>query len=183
VVALTGGTGEVTGVRVEDGAEYRARLVVNAAGAWADEVRRLRGASAQPLLSLVNGTHIVTGVFAGAPERAIYHEARADRRPFFVVPWRDLWLIGTTEAPHTGDPDDIAPQPAEVEYLVRETNLLFPEARLTTGAVLYAYAGSRPLLRATNSNAQSMTREHGIYDHEKEEGVRGLVTLLGGKLT
>ncbi len=183
VVALTGGAGEVTGVRVEDGAEYRARLVVNAAGAWADEVRRLQDASAQPLLSLVNGTHIVTGAFAGAPERAIYHEARADRRPFFVVPWRDLWLIGTTETPHVGDPEAVAPQPAEVEYLVRETNLLFPEARLTADAVLYAYAGSLPLLRATGSNAQSMTREHGIYDHDKEEGVRGLVTLLGGKLT
>jgi glycerol-3-phosphate dehydrogenase len=156
---------------------------VNAAGAWADEVRRLRDAAASPLLSLVNGTHIVTGAFAGAPERAIYHEARADRRPFFVVPWRDLWLIGTTETPHVGDPDAVAPQPAEVAYLVRETNLLFPEARLTTDAVLYSYAGPRPLLRAMSANAQSMTREHGIYDHEKEEGVRGLVTLLGGKLT
>jgi glycerol-3-phosphate dehydrogenase len=185
VAALLGNNGEITGVRLESGEEIQARLVVNAAGPWADQVRRLAPGPAgtrPPLLSLLSGAHVVTSAFPGAPAHAIYHEARADRRPFFVVPWRGLWLIGTTETPHAGDPDAVAPTPSEVEYLLRETNLLFPEAHLTPEAVLYAYAGPRPLLRAA-SEAQAMSREHGIYDHEKEEGLRGMVTLLGGKLT
>ena len=80
----------VLGVRVDgpDGEEeIRARLVVNAAGAWADRVRRLLpGARREPLLTLLNGAHILLAPFPGAPRHAVYREARADGRPFFIVP-------------------------------------------------------------------------------------------------
>ncbi len=179
----------VVGVRTEDGEEYRARLVVNATGPWVDEVRRLlpNGAGGEstprPLLTLVSGAHIVTAGFPGAPVHAVYHEASADRRPFFVVPWRGLWLIGTTETRYEGEPGSPTPTEAEIDYLLRETNLLFPEARLDRDSILYSYAGARPLLYETGKRAQTITRDHAIYDHEKEEGLRGMITLAGGKLT
>ncbi len=173
----------VAGVAV-NGREYRARLVINAAGPWVDHVLQLmpRGAG-RPLLSLIGGTHIVTGIFPGAPSHAIYHEALADRRPFFIIPWRGLWLIGTTETPVSGDPAGVAPSRTEIVYLLRETNFLIPEAKLTLDCVLYAYAGPRPLLRSDSRPAQSITRDHAIYDHEAKDGVAGMLTLAGGKLT
>jgi glycerol-3-phosphate dehydrogenase len=183
---VTGFLGEpqlVTGVRLRGGEELGARLVVNAAGPWADRVRGLlAGGKGRPLLSLLNGAHIVTGAFPGAPSHAIYHEASSDHRPFFVIPWRGLWLIGTTETPFDGDPALVRPTAAEIEYLLRETNLLFPQARLTRAAVLYSYAGPRPLLHSS-AQTQAMSREHTIYDHEAEEGIAGVLTLVGGKLT
>ncbi len=183
VEAFLGDERQVTGIRVRGGEEFYGRLVVNAAGAWADQVRRLlAGTSPRPLLSLLNGAHLVVGAFPGAPSHAIYHEASTDRRPFFIVPWRRLWLIGTTETPFEGDPAATLPTSAEVDYLIRETNLLFPRAGLTRASVLYSYAGPRPLLHSS-AQAQAMTREHTIYDHEAEEGIRGVVTLVGGKLT
>jgi len=183
VTGFLGDARRVIGVRTRGGEELGARVVVNAAGPWADRVRSLlTGASARPLLTLVNGAHLVTGLFPGAPSHAIYHEASADRRPFFIVPWRDLWLIGTTETPFDGDPGRTLPTAQEVDYLIRETNLLFPRAALSRASVLYAYAGPRPLLNS-GAAAQAMSRDHAIWDHESEDGVSGALTLVGGKLT
>jgi glycerol-3-phosphate dehydrogenase len=192
VVALLADSGRaarIDGVRVESGQEYRAHLVINAAGPWADRVRRMlpdragQARAARPLLTLVSGAHIVTAAFPGAPSHAVYHEASADRRPFFVIPWRGLWLIGTTETPYDGEPGSPAPTEAELDYLLREANRLFPDAHLDRSSILYSYDGARPLLYDASSEAQSISRDHAIYDHEKEEGLAGMVTLAGGKLT
>ncbi len=173
-------------VRLASGESCRARLVINAAGPWADQVRQMWSGASSPngrrLLRLIGGCHIVTAAFSGAPSRAIYHEASADRRPFFIVPWRGLWLIGTTETPHAGDPGAVAPTAAEIDYLLRETNLLLPRAGLSRPSVLYAYAGLRPLLDSSSSQARAISRGHAVYDHE-QEGRPGMITMLGGKLT
>ena len=162
----------------------RARLVINAAGPWIDSVRALvSGRSRKPLVTKLNGAHIVVGPFAGAPSAAVYHEARSDRRPFFVIPWRGLSLIGTTETPFDGDPGRVTPSEPEILYLLDEANALFAGARLTRQSVLYAYAGSRPLLHVRRGSMNKASRDHSVYDHEKEEGLKGLLTLVGGKLT
>ena len=177
----------VLGVRVDgpDGEEeIRARLVVNAAGAWADRVRRLLpGARREPLLTLLNGAHILLAPFPGAPRHAVYREARSDGRPFFIVPWRGLYLVGTTETPFAGNPDRMTPTETEIEYLLKEMNGLFPRAGVGRESVLYAYCGSRPLMRVTGGNMNAASRDHALYDHETEDGVQGLLTMLGGKLT
>ena len=173
----------VVGVETAAG-EFRASLTINAAGAWIDHVRGLLpGERKDLLLTRLNGAHIVLRPFAGAPSRAVYHEARSDGRPFFIVPWRELLLIGTTETPYEGDPDNVTPSAGEVDYLLAETNGLFPDARLTPDDVCYAYCGSRPLVRASAANMNKASREHGCFDHEREEGLAGLLTLIGGKLT
>lgn len=165
--------------------EFRGKVVVNAAGAWVDEVRGLLRSetSDRPLLTRLNGAHIIARPFPGAPQNAVYHEARSDKRPFFIVPWRGLYLIGTTETPYDGDPDRVIPTEPEIEYLLTEFDQLFPHATLGRNDICYAYAGSRPMLRADASNLNSASRDHAVYDHEAEEGVRGLLSMVGGKLT
>ena len=177
----------VEGVRLaaSEGPEtLRCRLVVNAAGAWVDEILRLLPrAPGRPLITLVNGAHIAVQAFPGSPCHAVYHEARSDRRPFFVVPWRGLYLIGTTETPFNGNPDRARPEYGEVRYLIDESNNLFPEAGLGPESVLYAYSGSRPLLRADTVKLNRASRGHAVVDHERTDGIQGLLTMAGGKLT
>ena len=174
-VRATGPAGELT---------LRARLVINAAGPWIDSLRALLpGGTQKPLVTRLNGAHIVTRLFPGAPSAAVYHEARSDGRPFLVIPWRGLCLIGTTETPFEGDPDRVAPTEREILYLLDEANGLFRGAHLTRESVLYAYAGSRPLLRVRKGSMNKASRDHSIYDHQAEEGLQGLLTLAGGKLT
>lgn len=177
----------VEGIHVEgpDGTDtLRCRLVVNAAGAWIDRVLALLpDPPREPLLRLVNGSHIAVRGFPGSPRHAIYREARSDNRPFFVIPWRGLHLIGTTESAYAGDPDAVAPTRQEMQYLIDETNHLFPEAALDPVSVLYAYCGSRPLLNSTGANLNAVSRGHAVVDHERTDGIRGLLTMAGGKLT
>ncbi len=172
----------IVGVR-SGNEELRGRLVINAAGAWIDNVRALLGGARRPLLTRLNGAHIVVKPFEGAPRSAVYHEARSDGRPFFSVPWNDLLLIGTTETPYDGDPDRVLPLESEIDYLLSEANLLFPRAGVTIDDVAYAYAGSRPLVRADGPNMNAASRDHQIHDHAASDGVEGLLTLVGGKLT
>jgi len=192
VTGIIAEDGRVAGVRIRRGAEpegeereLRARLVINAAGAWADHVRQLLpgGPQQRRLLTLLNGAHIVVRPFEGAPCQAVYHEARTDRRPFFIIPWRKLYLIGTTETPFEGDPEDVEPTQEEIGYLLKETNSLLPGSRIGEDDILYSYAGPRPLVRASGKNFNRASREHAIYDHEPEEGLGGMLTLVGGKLT
>ena len=172
----------IVGVRAGN-EEIQGRLVINAAGAWIDGVRALLGGERPPLLTRLNGAHIVVKPFEGAPRSAVYHEARSDGRPFFSVPWNGLLLIGTTETPYDGDPDRVLPLESEIEYLLSEANLLFPQAQIQADDIAYAYAGSRPLVRAGGSNLNAASRDHQIHDHAHSDGVEGLLTLVGGKLT
>ncbi len=164
--------------------ELRSRVVVNAAGAWADQLLSLaRNSACEPLLSLVGGTHIVIRELPGAPRHAVYREARADRRPFFIIPWRGLHLIGTTETLAGEDPAATLPQEGEILYLLDEANALFPGEGLTRKDILYAYAGPRPILRTGPDDLNAASRGHAIVDHRKTDGIAGLLTMAGGKLT
>ncbi|HEY0170782.1 MAG TPA: glycerol-3-phosphate dehydrogenase [Pyrinomonadaceae bacterium] len=159
--------------------EAHAPVVLNAAGPWVDEVLEGSGAERERLIGGTKGSHVVVRVFDGAPRAAVYAEASEDGRPFFVVPWDGKLLIGTTDELYKGDLDAVEADAREVEYLLRETNRLFPSARLTRADVLYTYSGVRPLPRADVRDASAVTRRHFV----RPSRVRGLFSVVGGKLT
>lgn len=158
-----------------------ARLVVNAAGPWVDAVRRLLGIERRPLLGCTKGSHLVMRPPAQGPRGPVYATARSDGRPFFVLPWREMLLIGTTDIHYKGDPAAVRADPAEVAYLLAETAALFPRAPLSEDTVLYTYAGLRPL-PASRDPAARITRRHRVVDHASD-GAPGLWSIVGGKLT
>ncbi|MEM6840166.1 MAG: glycerol-3-phosphate dehydrogenase C-terminal domain-containing protein, partial [Cyanobacteria bacterium P01_C01_bin.120] len=92
------------------------------------------------------------------------------------------YLIGTTDLKYTGDLDRVKADDDEVDYLIAETNQVVPTARLTRNDVKFTYSGVRPLPYAEGKKAGSITRAHILNDHTKE-GVKNLVSLIGGKLT
>jgi glycerol-3-phosphate dehydrogenase len=127
------------------------------------------------------GTHLVVDPFPGAPSDAIYLEAVSDGRPIFIIPWEDRYLIGTTDIRFDGDLDYVKADEVEIEYLLRETNLIIPGANLTRDSVLYTYCGVRPLPYQKDGSTGSITRRHVVHDHEPE--FEGLLSIIGGKLT
>lgn len=159
--------------------EARAPFVLNAAGPWVDEVLEGADAEVEKLIGGTKGSHVVVRAFDGAPRAAVYTEAVEDGRPFFVVPWDDKFLIGTTDERYVGDLDRVEADGREVEYLLRETNRVLPSARLTRADVLYTYSGVRPLPRVAEGEEGGITRRHFI----KPSRVRGLYSVVGGKLT
>ncbi len=179
--------GRVRGVLLRDqitGRDERvdAGWVINCSGPWADRVcQRSAIRMSKPMLGGVRGSHIVLGRFSGSPSAAIYTEA-VDGRPFFVLPWNDQILVGTTEVADTSDPSRTLPTTEEISYLVRSVSQLFPKAKISTQSVKHAFAGIRPLPYSPDNRPSSVTRQHILHDHA-DDGAVHMLSVIGGKLT
>jgi glycerol-3-phosphate dehydrogenase len=187
VEAIESADGRVTGVSGRDALtgdafHYAAPIVVNVAGPWVDDVLSSSG-DAPRLIGGTKGSHIVVAPFPGAPSDALYVEARRDGRPFFIVPWNGLHLIGTTDTRYDGDLDRVVADDWEIELLLEETNRVIPDANLSRDDVLYAYAGIRPLPHNPGAVEGSVSRRHIVRDHARSGGPAGLFSVVGGKLT
>jgi glycerol-3-phosphate dehydrogenase len=123
----------------------------------------------------------VVDPFPGAPSDALYYEARSDGRAMMVLPWRGQYMIGSTDVRFEGDLDRVRPSVEEVDYILRETNRVLPQARLTVDDLLWGYTGVRPLPYGTDGDVGDITRRHAFHDHAPQ--IEGLVSLVGGKLT
>ncbi|WP_147944354.1 glycerol-3-phosphate dehydrogenase/oxidase [Microbispora sp. CSR-4] len=168
-------------VRSGERGEIRAAVTVNAAGPWIDRIldgqiesRRLNGGT--------KGSHVVLDPFPGAPDTCIFFEAAADGRPIFVFPWQGRYMLGSTDLTYEGDLDEVVAGDAEIDYLLAETNRIFPQANLTPADVLWSVAGIRPLpYTAGVSDNAKISRGHTVLNHAP--AYRGLLTVIGGKLT
>ncbi len=158
----------------------RARVLVNAAGPWATQVARAVTPAIQvPAVDLVQGTHIVLPMRVTA---GIYYvESPADGRAIFIMPWKGETLIGTTETPYQGDPDQVRPLPEEEEYLLNVARHYFPAAAgMTRGDIRERFAGLR-VLPAASEKAFDRSRET-IFTTDRDPHPR-VLGIYGGKLT
>jgi glycerol-3-phosphate dehydrogenase len=161
-----------------------APVVVNVAGPWVDEVlAEAPGSVCTKLIGGTKGSHVVVAPFPGAPRDALYAEARRDGRPFFIIPWNGLYLIGTTDIRYDGDLDQVVAEDWEIALLLEETTRILPAANLIPDDVLYSYAGVRPLPATPGAVESNITRRHIVRDHGATGGPRGLYSIIGGKLT
>lgn len=163
--------------------EVRAKLTINAAGPWLDVVNRTLETPPPKMIGGTWGTHLILPTRPDGPKGPIYATAQKDGRPFFLLPWDDRLLVGTTDVKFQGEnPDELQVQDWEVEYLLSETNHLFPGAAYTPADVEATTIGIRPL-PASGLSAGAITRRHFLVDHEKKHGISGLASVVGGKLT
>lgn len=176
----------VVGVRFSDllqgGAHLaRAKMTINVSGPWVDEVLSHAGCGIDRQVGGTKGSHIVVERFPGAPDGGLYVEASEDGRPFFIIPWNGLCLIGTTNLPYDGDLDRVNASEEEIDYLLRETNRRAPSSKLERRSILFTYSGVRPLPYVREGDPASITRRYFIHDHAPT--LEGIVSIVGGKLT
>jgi len=161
--------------------EFSARLLVNAAGPWVDEVLRsaISGANSQNV-RLVQGSHIVvTKKFAH--DRAYFFQ-NTDGRIFFAIPYeQDFTLVGTTDRDYEGDPGAAAISREEIEYLCAGTSQYFREP-VTPSDVVWAYSGVRPLFDDGATKAQEATRDY-VLKTDSGGDRAPCINIFGGKIT
>lgn len=171
---------EPSGVRVYDrrgGREFVvvAKQVLNATGPWGDGVRRLAGDDGGPLLRPTKGVHLLAEGRGLSAAFLLLHPT--DGRVFFVVPWLNKTLIGTTDTLCDDSPDALNATPADVDYLLKGFNRYF-DPQLSEADALGSFAGLRPLIRARPGEPSALSREFQLHTSPS-----GLLTAAGGKYT
>ena len=161
----------------------KSRMVVNAGGVFVDKINARISGDMPQKIGGTKGSHILIKKFEYGPKEAFYVEAVQDGRPFFIIPWRDFYLVGTTDIYYDGDLDRIAATEKEVEYLLYELNNLFPDNNFGKEDVVYSYSGVRPLPYEPGKRENQVTRSHIVFDHSKYNGQTNLISIIGGKLT
>jgi glycerol-3-phosphate dehydrogenase len=171
----------VCGVKLQDlltdkETELKAQLVINATGAWADEMRSKIGR--EPRLRLLRGSHLIFSQEQIPLADAISFLHPSDHRPVFAFSWEGATLVGTTDIDHghhmTTDPW-ISEQ--EMEYLLEAVNHIFDCLKLTRDDVRSTFAGIRSVLDTGKADPSKEARDEILLNED------GLITITGGKLT
>lgn len=155
--------------------KVRAKVLINAGGPWIDDVRRAGGIDDTPIIHPTKGIHLVTPKLS---DQALFVASR-DGRMFFILPLNGYSLIGTTDTKYSGDLDEVHADTDDVNYLLAECRRVLPGLNLTREAILYTYAGVRPLA-FSGRRESSISRKHRVI----REGRTGrIITIAGGKYT
>ena len=159
----------------------KARILINAAGPWVDEVLRSAAISNKTKnVRLVQGSHIVIPKKFDDP-RAFFFQNQ-DERIIFAIPYEsDFTLIGTTDHDYDGNPDQAGITDQEIDYLCAAASEYFAEP-VKREDVVWTYSGVRPLYDDGASAAQEATRDYVLVgEGEANEGF--LINIFGGKIT
>lgn len=161
--------------------EVKARLLVNAAGPWVDEVlQNLEGEAERHNVRLVQGSHIILRKKFSDPRSYIFQNN--DGRIIFAIPYEeDFTLIGTTDQDYHGDPSKVKITQSESDYLCAAASEYFREP-VRDNDIVWAYSGVRPLYEDGAGKAQEATRDYVLKD-DAPQGAAPLINVFGGKLT
>jgi glycerol-3-phosphate dehydrogenase len=190
----------VTGVRARDvltgdELDIRAKITINNGGPWVDRVLNLvnggypkRKFLPSKTMNLVIKRQLIPQYAVGVSSKFEFKDKDAliskGARALFIVPWRNHSLVGTTHFPFTGDADHFTITEKDIHEFINEVNAAYPPAGLKRDDVSFFYAGLLPM--APNSDHQGdvrLVKHYTICDHRKEDGLEGLVTVVGVKYT
>jgi glycerol-3-phosphate dehydrogenase len=162
------------------GVEVQARAIVNAAGPWVKDVLNQRlGQPSRDAVRLVKGSHIVLPqLYAGEHAFILQND---DRRVVFMIPWEGSFtLVGTTDIP-VATPEQAEATQDEVDYLCSAVNR-YLEKPVGPRAVLWRYAGVRPLYDDGSSDPSAVTRDYTLR-LDAAANAAPVLSVFGGKIT
>jgi glycerol-3-phosphate dehydrogenase len=173
---------KIAGVVVEEkstGKQYeiRGKVVVNAAGPWVDDVRKLDAQPKGKRLHLTQGVHLVFSGEKFPLNQSIYFDTK-DGRMIFAIPREGKIYLGTTDTNFKESPDETRIRKEDAEYLIAAFNQRFTGAELHLSDIESGWAGIRPLIHEEGKGPSELSRKDEIFESES-----GLLSIAGGKLT
>lgn len=181
--------GKLVGLQIVDNESgqtlsLRAKCVINAAGVWVDQLRKLDGQAigrdVKPMVAPSQGVHIVVDRSFLPTDHALLVPKTADGRVLFAVPWLGKTILGTTDTPR----NDLAREPLafreEVDFILGESARYLRKAP-GPADIKSIWVGLRPLVKTPDDDSEStqaLSREHTVLVSKS-----GLVTVTGGKWT
>ncbi len=158
----------------------RAKALVNAGGPWVNEIiDGVVGSSSPRNIKLVKGSHLIVPKFWEGEQAFLVQNI--DKRVVFIIPYEnDKALIGTTDIPYSGRPEDVAIDKDEIRYLLEVVSRYF-KAQLREQDVGRSFSGVRPLFDDKSENPSAVTRDFQL-DLDDDNGAP-LLSIFGGKIT
>lgn len=179
----------VTGVEVQDvltNTHYaiQAKCVINATGAWTDQLRSQLGHEAR--IRPLRGSHLVLPFWRLPVGFSFSFFHPDDKRPVFVFPWEGATVVGTTDLDHTESMQaEACIALEEVRYLLDAVNHQFPGARIVPADIWSTWSGVRPVVSERDAG-HDLSAAHKPSDEKREHAIwvdKGLISVAGGKLT
>src|SRR6266851_5491593 len=156
--------------------ELRARIFVNAAGPWVDDVRRMDDPAAERQVRLTKGVHLVIHASRLPAQNALVL-TDDEGRIVFVMPRDSYVTIGTTDTDFDGDRDKIVADDSDISYLLGVVTQSMPELKLREDDIEYSFAGLRALIATAGLTPSAVSREEVILESSSE-----LFSVVAGKL-
>jgi glycerol-3-phosphate dehydrogenase len=178
---LSTADGRVRGVAARDvltgaEAEISSRVVISAAGAWTDEVRRPLGH--RPRLRKLRGSHLIFPARKFPLAVAVGLTGPVDGRSMYALPWEGVTIMGTTDLDHDRSlNEEPSITPAEGDYLLTTIRHWFGGLDLSESDAISTTAGIRPVIDTGKADPSRESRDHVVWAEN------GLVAITGGKLT
>jgi glycerol-3-phosphate dehydrogenase len=172
----------IAGVQVKDvladaSFHIKAKVVVNAAGPWVDELREINHSKKGKRLHLTKGVHLVVSKEKFPVKQAIYFDVE-DGRMIFAIPRGRITYVGTTDTNYNDSKEEILATYEDAIYIINAVNRTFPSVKLTLNDIESSWAGLRPLIHEEGKSASELSRKDEIFESET-----GLISIAGGKLT
>ncbi|MEP3350375.1 MAG: glycerol-3-phosphate dehydrogenase [Marinomonas sp.] len=158
-----------------------AKALVNAAGPWVSSFIETKLEQKAPYgIRMIKGSHIVVPKLYEHPNAFIMQNT--DKRIVFAIPYRENYtLLGTTDVEYKGDPNEVAINDDETNYILNVANDHFKK-NLTPKDVVWSYSGVRPLLEDESSDPSAVTRDYTLH-LDDQESQAPLLSIFGGKIT
>ncbi|MDA1353669.1 MAG: glycerol-3-phosphate dehydrogenase/oxidase [bacterium] len=163
----------------------RATQVINVTGAWSNTILAMDESGQQNRVFPSKGVHITLPRLTN--DQALILHAPQDKRVFFIMPYGDQSLVGTTDTPFNGDPSHVTVTKDDLNYLLEAVNFYFPTRQFERQHIGATFAGLRPLAIPAGitsptpgamPHASQLSRDMEIY-----RSPSGMITMLGGKYT
>ena len=158
--------------------QTRAKVVVNATGAFSDSVRMLAEPDVAQMIAPSQGAHLVLDRSFLPGQNAILVPHTKDGRVMFAIPWHGHTLVGTTDTPISQPSLEPVPLDSEIEFML-ETAKLYLKKKPSRADILSVFAGIRPLVKnRDHGKTAALSRDHAIHIDKS-----GLLSIAGGKWT
>ncbi len=154
-----------------------AKKIINAAGPWVDELRKINKSLEKKQLHLTKGVHIVVDKKKLPIQQSIYFDVPGNRM-IFAIPRDGIIYLGTTDTDYKQNIDTPNVSAEDTNYLLNCINNLFPSIHLTPSDVLSSWAGLRPLIHEEGKAPSELSRKDELFLSDT-----GLISIAGGKLT
>jgi glycerol-3-phosphate dehydrogenase len=160
--------------------EYRANVVVNAAGPWCRELATRFDRDEPSLFRSSLAWNILLDREAVSDHAVAVTPKKPGARTYFIVPWKGLVLVGTGHAPWRSSSEKPMPSCQQIQEFLDDLNLSVPGLKVDQNDILHLFAGLLPVKR--DGSVDLVCREV-ILDHANKGGPKGLFSVSGVKFT